>query len=101
MWDKYDKIWYAIKDKLGIIFYSEPGYEKKVKKIQVSRFINTALKLDSESDLDSDLEKMEAKIDNELEAGSDNDSVYDVVNWFFKIFCMNYLWLLITVCDYL
>ena len=104
MWDKYDKIWYAIKDKLGIIFYSEPAHEykylkakvrefdgmdngipkenmhyiciawvtidsvlaidkknhpqvylaeckckKKVKKIQVSRFINTALKSDSES----------------------------------------------------
>ena len=41
-------------------------------------FIKTELKLDS----DSDLEKMEAKIDNKLEPDSDNDSVYDTVHWF-------------------
>ena len=29
------------------------------------KFINTELKSDSESDLDSDLEKIEAKFDNE------------------------------------
>ena len=39
------------------------------------KFIKTELKSDS----DSDLEKMEAKIDNELEPSSDNDSVYDTV----------------------
>ena len=27
--DKYDKIWEVIKDKVGIIFYSEPVYEYK------------------------------------------------------------------------
>ena len=37
----------------------------------MSRFINTELKSDSEWDLDSDLEKIEAKIDNKLECGSD------------------------------
>ena len=37
------------------------------------KFINTELKSDSVSDLDSDLEKIEAKIDNELEFGSDSD----------------------------
>ena len=26
-WDKYDKIWDATKDKLGIKFHSEPVYE--------------------------------------------------------------------------
>ena len=36
----------------------------KVKKMQMSRFINTELKSDSESDLDSDLEKIEVKIYN-------------------------------------
>ena len=27
VWDKYDKIWDVIKDKLGIKFHSEPTYE--------------------------------------------------------------------------
>ena len=37
------------------------------------KFINTELKSDSESDLDLDLQKIEAKIDNELESGSDSE----------------------------
>ena len=41
------------------------------------KFIKTELKSDLDSDLDSDLEKMEAKIDN--------DSVYDIVHWFFYL----------------
>ena len=45
----------------------------KVKKIQMSRFINTELKSDSELDIDSNLEKIQAKIDNELESGSDSE----------------------------
>ena len=48
------------------------------------KIIKTELKSDSDSDLDSDLEKMEAKIDNELKSISDNDSVYDIVHWFFN-----------------
>ena len=47
------------------------------------KFINTELKSDSDSDLDPDLEKMEGKIDNELEASSDNGSVYEIVHWLF------------------
>ena len=39
----------------------------------MSKFINTELKSDSESDLDLGLEKIEAKFDNELEK-SDSDS---------------------------
>ena len=39
-------------------------YKLKVKKMQMSRFINTELKSDSESDLDSDLETIEVKIYN-------------------------------------
>ena len=138
VWNKYDKIWEVIKDKLGIFFYSEPVYEYKylkakvrefdeiirtnilgngipkenmhytciacvtidsvltiykknypqvyleeckykVKKIQMSRFINTELKSDSESsDSDLESEKVGARVDNELMAkleksGSDND----------------------------
>ena len=139
VWDKYDKIWDVIKNKLNIKFHSEPVYEYKylkakvrefdgviktnflgngmpkenmhytciacvtvdsilrinkknypqvyleeckykIKKIQMLKFIKTELKSDSELDLDSDLEKMEAKIDKELEASSDNDSVYDIVH---------------------
>ena len=128
MWEKYDEIWDAIKDKLGIEFHSEPVYEYRylkvkvrefegaiktnflgndmpkenmhytciacitidsvmridkknhpqvyleeckyrVKKIQMSRFINTELKSDSESsDSDLDSEKVGAKFDNELMA---------------------------------
>ena len=52
----------------------------KVKKMQMSRFINTELKSDSESsDSDLDSEKIGAKVDNKLMAkleksGSDSDS---------------------------
>ena len=115
VWDKYDKIWDVIKDKLGIKFHSEPVYEYKylkaklrefdgviktnflgndmlkenmlytciacitiysvlridkknhpqvyleefkyrIKKTQVSKFINTELKSDSDSDSDLDSE---------------------------------------------
>ena len=128
VWEKYDKIWDAIKNKLGIKFHSKPSYEYKylkakvrsfngviktnllgndmpkenmyytciacvtidsvlkinkknhsqvyleeckyrVKKIHMSRFINTELKSDSESsDSDLDSEKIGAKVDNELMA---------------------------------
>ena len=55
----------------------------KIKKKQIPKFINTELKSDSDSDLDPDLEKMEGKIDNELEPSSDNGSVYEIVHWLF------------------
>ena len=138
VWDKYDKIWDVIKDKLGINFHSEAVYEYKclkakvtefngviktnflgndmpkenmhytciacitidsvmridkknhpqvyleeckyrVKKIQMSRFINTELKSDSDSDSsDLDSEKVGSKFDNELmaklESGPDDYS---------------------------
>ena len=35
VWDKYDKIWEVIKDKLVINFYSEPVYEYKYLKAKV------------------------------------------------------------------
>ena len=44
VWNKYDKIWYAIKYKLGIKFHSEPVYEYKYLKAKVRQFdgvINT------------------------------------------------------------
>ena len=128
VWEKYDKIWDVIKDKLGIKFHSEPVYEYKylkakvrefdgviktnflgndvpkenmhytciacitidsvmrmekknyprayleeckykIKKTQMSRFINTELDSDSGSDSESDTELM-AK----LKSDSDNDS---------------------------
>ena len=137
VWNKYDKIWEVIKDKLGIKFQSEPVYEYRylkakvrefdgaikktfavmicqkkymhytciacitinsvininkkdhpqvyleeckyrVKRIQMSKFINTELKSDSESsDLEPDLEKIGTKFDAELMAKleqSDSDS---------------------------
>ena len=135
VWEKYNKIWDVIKNKLGIKFHSEPIYKNKylkakvrefdgmiktnflgndmpkenmhyiciacitidsvlkidkknhpqvyleeckyrVKKIQMSRFINTEVK--SDSDLDLDWEKIGAKFGAKLmaklESGSDNDS---------------------------
>ena len=35
VWDKYDKIWDVIKDKLNIKFHSEPVYEYKYLKAKV------------------------------------------------------------------
>ena len=49
------------------VYLEECKYKKK--KTQMPKFIKTELKSDS----DSDLEKMEAKIDNELELGSDSE----------------------------
>ena len=48
-------------------------FKYRIKKIKIPKFIKTELKSDSESDLASDLEKIEAKIDNELEPGSDSE----------------------------
>ena len=38
VWDKYDKIWEVIKDKLGISFYSKPVYEYRYLKAKVREF---------------------------------------------------------------
>ena len=38
VWDKYDKIWNVIKDKLGIKFHSKPVYEYKYLKAKVREF---------------------------------------------------------------
>ena len=132
VWDKYDKIWDVIKDKLGTKFHSEPVYKYKYLKTKVGEFdgvikakflgkgmpkeniyytcitIDSVLRINKKnhpqvyleeckykiqktqmpifiktelkSDSDSDLEKMEAKIDNKLEPDSDNDSVYDTMH---------------------
>ena len=38
VWDKYDAIWYVIKDKLGIQFHTEPVYQYKCLKAKVREF---------------------------------------------------------------
>ena len=38
VWNKYDKIWEVIKDKLGINIYSKPVYEYKYLKAKVREF---------------------------------------------------------------
>ena len=38
VWDKYDKIWDVIKDKLGVRFHSEPVFEYKYLKTKVREF---------------------------------------------------------------
>ena len=53
------------------VYFEECKY--KIKKTQMPKFINTELKSNSDSDLDSYLEKIEAKIDEELESGSDSE----------------------------
>ena len=61
--------------------------EYRIKKMKIPKFIKNKLKSDSDSDsdLDLDLEKIETKIDEELEFISDNDSRYDTVHWFFYL----------------
>ena len=39
MWDKYDEIWDAIKNKLVIKFHSEPVYEYRYLKTKVREFV--------------------------------------------------------------
>ena len=131
VWEKYEKIWDVIKNKLGIKFHGEPVYDKtyitskvrgfggkiktnylgnevpeenmhyiciacitidsvmridkkndrqvyseeckyRVKKMQMSRFINTELKSDSDSEPDSEVE---SKSDAELMVKLKSDSV--------------------------
>ena len=38
VWDKYDKIWHEIKDKLGVKLHSEPVYEYKNLKAKVREY---------------------------------------------------------------
>ena len=38
VWDKYDKIWNVIKDKVGITFHSKPVYEDKYLRTKVREF---------------------------------------------------------------
>ena len=38
MWEKYEKIWDAIKNKLSIKFHSKPIYDQKYLKAKVSEF---------------------------------------------------------------
>ena len=38
VWDKYDEIWNAIENKLGIKFHSNPIYEQKYLKAKVREF---------------------------------------------------------------
>ena len=49
----------------------------RIKKTQMSKFINTELKSDTDSDSELDSEKIGAKVDNELmaklESGSDSE----------------------------
>ena len=40
VWDKYNKMWDVIKDKLGIKFHSETVYEYKYLKVKVREFDN-------------------------------------------------------------
>ena len=51
-------LWKRTKKNYPQVYLEE--YKYKIKKIQMSRFINTELKLDSDSDsnVDSDLEKL-------------------------------------------
>ena len=70
-----DSVMKIDKKNLPQVYLEECKY--KAKKIQMSRFINTELKSDSDSDSsDLDSEKMGAKVDNKLmtKLGSASDS---------------------------
>ena len=45
VWDKYDKIWDVIKDKLGITFHNEPVYEYRYLKAKVREYDGVKHKL--------------------------------------------------------
>ena len=75
--------WEWIKKNHPQVYLEECKY--KIKKTHMPKFIKTELKSDSHSDLDLELEKIEAKINNVLESGSDYDSVYDPVHSFFYL----------------
>ena len=75
--------WEWIKKNHPQVYLEECKY--KIKKTHMPIFIKTELKSDSHSHLDLDLEKIKAKINNVLESGSDYDSVYDPVHWFFYL----------------
>ena len=62
-------LWILIKKNHPQVYLEECKY--RIKKIKIPKFIKTELKSDSDTDLDLYLEKKEAKIDNELESGSD------------------------------
>ena len=64
-------LWILKKKNHPQVYLEECKY--RVKKMQMFKFINTELKSDSESDSDSDLKNIEAKIDNELESDSDSE----------------------------
>ena len=61
-------LWKLIKKSYLQVYLEKCKY--KIKKIQMSRFINTELELDSDSDLDSDSEELTIK----LKPNSDPDS---------------------------
>ena len=61
--DKYNTIWDKIKETLNIKFHS---MQIKIKKIKMSKFINTQLESESESELESDTE-------SKSELGSDSE----------------------------
>ena len=63
--------WELIKKNLPQVYLEEWKY--RAKKTQMSRFINTELKSDSESS-DSDSEKIGAKVDDELMTKLESDS---------------------------
>ena len=63
--------WEWIKKIIHKFFLKECKH--KIKKTQMPKFIKIELKSDSDWDLDSDLEKMETKIDNKLEPGFDSE----------------------------
>ena len=74
-------LWILIKKNHLQVYLEECKY--RIKKTQMPKFIKNELK--SDSDLDSHLEKMEAKIGNELKSDSDNGSGYNTVHWFFYL----------------
>ena len=64
-------LWELIKKNHPQVYLEECKY--RVKKIQMSRFINTELKSDSDSELDSEEEsKLDAELMTKLESGPDS-----------------------------
>ena len=70
-WITIDSVMKMDKKYVPQVYLEECKY--KIKKIQMSRFINTELDLDSESDSESDAELI-VKLKSDSDNDSDNDS---------------------------
>ena len=86
VWEKYEKIWDVIKNKLSIKFHSKPIYDQKYLKAKVREFdgMDSVMRMDKKNHLQVYLEECKYKIkkiqmsrfiNNELKSDSHSDEL--------------------------